>query len=1729
MNPTLNAQTQAPRVTGAKSSICAAALLLIVQLSALAGPGALDPSYAPNVLGTVYAAGLQPDGRVVIGGNFATVGGVSRGRIARLFANGTLDTTFQNSMSGAGGTVNCLAVQSDGRIVIGGLFSSVNNTTRYGVARLNPNGSLDGSFTPTNYYNVNAVAVQSDDKVIIGGGSGSGYVYRLNADGSMETAFTNYSSGPNGVIYAVAVQADGKIIIGGSFTTFNGTARNGIARLDTDGWLDPSFLYGQTGVGGGAVRCVQVQPDGKILIGGDFSTVNGISRARLARLTSTGAVDPGFVNTSGINGQVYALQLQADSRIVVGGSFSASLYISPYSYYSYNIARFNADGTLDASFACSNNYFSPTYSLAVQDDGAMIAGGNFTYVQAYRYLARVYGDLYPPEFTLQPTNRSVTVGTNVTLTALVSNPTPTTYQWRKNGNDLPGATGMSYLLYNAQMSDSGTYSVSAYNAAGSATSSNAVLNVGIAPGITVQPFSVVAPQGVTTNISVTATGAPLSYVWIKNGSALPGATNSVLNFPSVVVTNAGTYYVVVSNFLRSVTSLSAVLSVAPPLPAIITQPQSQTVAAGTPVTFSVVATNATSYIWRRDGNTVFSGSSTYVIPSVTTNQGGNYVVVVYSASGSVTSSVAALTVIGPPYFTVQPRSANTNIGATVTFSATVAGTPPWGLQWRKDGINIPYATLNTFTLANVQLADSGAYSLYANNSAGGATSSNAILNVGIRPVITAWSGSLTVTQGQSASFSVGASGIPLTYIWQKDGVLIPGATASTYAISSTFGNDSGNYSVIVSNALGTATTNALLTVLVPISITGQPASRTVGEGSNTTFTVTATGTSPAYQWNKNGAPITGATEAFFTLSNVQFSDVADYTVVVSNILNSVTSQVATLSVQRYPAEITDQPVSQSVAVGKNAIFSVSATGTTLSYQWLKEGTNLLDATAADLVLTNVSFADAAGYSVIVANPLGSVTSIVATLTVGYAPAIVTQPTNQVVPVGSNALFTVQASGTDPLSYQWRQGENALAGQTGTALQLNAVADTNAGSYCVLVSSPFGAVTSAVVTLTLQYPPQITQQPVGAIRPVGSNITFSVTATGTQPLLYQWQKDGLALSGATASDYSRSALSVADSGAYAVVVTNFLGSVTSSVANLTVGNAPAVVAPPQSSTNLLCHTVVLSCSVTGTPPMTQQWLFNSAPLPGETNATLNLTNFQANNAGYYALRAVDLFGATVSPSAHVSFFGADSPATWTATGPLKKARSAHTATLLRDGRVLVAGGASSTEYPTDVELYDPATGTWTQASNSMATARSYHTATLLTDGTVLVAGGAFGTYTASAEVYDSATGTWVPTGNSMSSGRAYHTATLLTNGKVLVAGGYDDSSFYLSSANLYDPATGLWTPTEPLATARYGHIAVRLSDGRVLVAGGYGNAGSLSSAELFDPATGTWTPVDSMNAARQLPSATLLPSGNVLVAGGYGNGLALASAELFNPSTGKWTTTHAMAIPSYFHTATSLPDGRVMVAGGWNTNEIARVELFDPWTGTWTTASNSMAGARQVHTATLLPNGRVLVAGGRDSSGYLFTAELYGNGQAATTVTLGNLSQTYDGAPKPVSVTTTPPGLSVQLAYNGSANPPTNAGSYTVIGTVTDACYQGSTTNLLVVSPAPSTLTGAKRLSDATFQFTFVNSPGAPFSVLTTTNATLPLSAWTVLDGVTEIAPGQFQFTDPQATNYTQRFYLVRSP
>lgn len=336
-------------------------LLFILATARLvcAADGDVDTSFQGSALrlATVYATAVQADGKTLIGGDFAAVNGVPRRVLARLNADGTLDTTFQPNVSS--GRVNSIAVQSDGKILVGGaILLNLPGRQRGGFFRLNPDGSSDDAFnvgegTSTGGLEVFVVKLQPDGKILVGGNF-NGYngffrkgMLRINADGSWDSAFTAeaYSDGSaNPGIRDIALQSDNKIIIVGDFTRVSGMAQNYISRLNTDGTVDTSFAGSVTQ--GTTIRGVVTQPDDKIIICGFFSQVNAVTKNKIARLNANGSLDTSFVGD--IPTALYIankVRLQADGRIFVVGNF-ATINGAAKS----NIARLFSNGTLDSSF-----------------------------------------------------------------------------------------------------------------------------------------------------------------------------------------------------------------------------------------------------------------------------------------------------------------------------------------------------------------------------------------------------------------------------------------------------------------------------------------------------------------------------------------------------------------------------------------------------------------------------------------------------------------------------------------------------------------------------------------------------------------------------------------------------------------------------------------------------------------------------------------------------------------------------------------------------------------------------------------------------------------------------------------------------------------------------------------------------------------------------------------------------------------------------------------------------------------------------------------------------------------------------------------------------------------------------------------------------------------------------------------------------------------------------------
>ncbi len=517
-----------------------------------------------------------------------------------------------------------------------------------------------------------------------------------------------------------------------------------------------------------------------------------------------------------------------------------------------------------------------------------------------------------------------------------------------------------------------------------------------------------------------------------------------------------------------------------------------------------------------------------------------------------------------PRIKTQPQSTTAALGASATFTVSASTSGAGGLtyQWYKGTSAISGATSATYTIASVTNADYGSYTVQVSNAATTTTSGIATLSVPEvgAPKITAQPQSVTVTAGAQTSFSVTATGDDLSYQWFFNGNPIDGATNATYTISTAGSNNSGTYTVRVTNANGfvtsTGATLSLVSSTVPV-ITTQPAANVeINQGANYKFSVVASGQAPlSYQWFKNGAPISGATGSSYTISPATSSDAGTYTVTVSNSLGSVTSSNSVLSVISPPVIVT-QPTAKTVNIGDTLTLSVTATGTGLSYQWYKNNAPISGAVSSTYTAT--ARADSAGqYFVRVTNVKGvTVQSTTVVVTVVGPPTITAQPTSVTVGAGATATFTVTATTTaGSLTYQWYKNGAEISGATGASYTTPAtVAGDNNATYYVRVMNQAGTTQSDTVTLTVLQPPTITSQPQSLTVTAGQSASFTVVATSSLTPTYQWYKNGVAINGATSATYTIAAAATTDAGSYYVIVYNggvTTAATTSSTATLTV--------------------------------------------------------------------------------------------------------------------------------------------------------------------------------------------------------------------------------------------------------------------------------------------------------------------------------------------------------------------------------------------------------------------------------------------------------------------------------------------------------------------------------------------------------------------------------------------------
>jgi hypothetical protein len=888
-----------------------------------------------------------------------------------------------------------------------------------------------------------------------------------------------------------------------------------------------------------------------------------------------------------------------------------------------------------------------------------------------------------PAFTLQPSSAYACSVSTLTLATTVSDIT-STFQWYKNGTLIAGATNDTLTLTNVTAADTGSYILYATNSCGTTASNAAIISFSLPAIAGLQAWykfdnNTADSSGNGNDATASNAITPTTNRFNQSNTAYAfNGTSSSVTVPATLLGNAqGKSF---SLWFKRTGS-----GVAQPL---ITY-QLPTPGAWNPVAY--IGTDNVLRGWLYQGGTAPWTSGTVIdtnwhylaITTTTTNQTA-YLdgIQVVAMTGTLATGSSTVLRIGAGYMGVLPGvpaintyyfngkiddarfyngtltaaqisqlyTQNAGImtdpvgqtvcaGNSVTFSITAANASSY--QWKRNGVNISGANSVAYTDANVQVADTGSYTCTITNACSGQTQTSGVayLSLGTGGTISTQPVNQTPCLGSAASFSIAVTGGSATYQWKKNNVNITGATSATYNITAAAVSDTGTYVCIATTSCGALTSTGATLYLAPAtSITAQPQTTQVCPGATATFTVSAVGGGTlSYVWKhnsttlSNGGNITGATTNSISISGVSLNDVGSYNVIITGTCGNATSTTVNLSMTAAAPVINQNPTSQSVCVGQTNIpFIAAGSGTSITYQWTKNGVNIAGATASTYTLPVAGISDSGSYVCIVSNPCSSLPTTAAHLTVSPYTTITTEPVaTQTACTGSSASFSVTAVGGS-LTYQWKKNGINISGAISATYSIPSVVPADSGRYVCYVLGSCGRDTSVTSVLSVTSPAAITQQPSSLTQAcVGSTaVSFTVAATGSS-LSYQWRKGTNNIAGAINPTYTLPAVALSDTGSYTCVVTSACGPMTSNVAYLAVYPVTAVTSNP-TATQTVCTGSSLSFAVTAVgQTLSYQWKKNSINISGATSAAYNIASASAGDAGSYKCYVTGVCGVDSS--------------------------------------------------------------------------------------------------------------------------------------------------------------------------------------------------------------------------------------------------------------------------------------------------------------------------------------------------------------------------------------------------------------------------------------------------------------------------------------------------------------------
>lgn len=784
-----------------------------------------------------------------------------------------------------------------------------------------------------------------------------------------------------------------------------------------------------------------------------------------------------------------------------------------------------------------------------------------------------------------------------------------------------------------QFTTPGTYvfSLRAYNILGDDVTDEVVITVLQAPRIITQPAPRTVVSGSTATFSVTATGTPLpQYQWLRGNSLITGATSSTYTTPATTLNDNGAVYsVIVSSEAGEVRSTNALLTVVTP-PTLTNANWEVDATVGERFQFALTASGTAPITYSATGLPAWLTltASTGALAGIPSAPGkASFTVRATNAYGA-DSAVLTVTTIQPnsaPDFTTHPTNASVLAGAMASFTSAATGYPAPTFQWQRNGTNITGATSASYSVVTTAGLNGSVYRVIATNSEGADTSLPATLTVNTPPQFTNTNWQVSATVGELFNFQLLATGTPVIS-FSATGLptgltlnpttgliagtpLLPGDFSVTVTATSTYGTDSETLNLEIASLLE-----------APV-ITTHPANASVLAGATATFTAAATGSpTPTFQWQRNSTNIAGATSATYSVTATAALNGSVYRVIATNSLGSVTSNTATLTVNT-PPQFTNTTWSATGTVDLPFEFQLNVTGTppiTFSATGLPPG---LTINATTGLISGTPTSPSNSSVTVTATSIYGSDSETLSLQIGQnqtVPLFTTHPVNTTANDGTLITFTSAASGTPSPTYQWQRNGVNIAAATGSSYSITASIALNGSVYRAIASNPRGADTSLPATLTVRYRPVITTQPRDTTVNDGQAASFSVVGNGNPAPSYRWYRNGQFIAGATASSYTTSALTPADSGStFRVALFNGVGdTVFSNAVTLGVRRIPVqIVSHPSSVTINQGSSATFSITAQGSAPITYQWRRNSVNIAtGGNAASYTLTNAQLSDSG-----------------------------------------------------------------------------------------------------------------------------------------------------------------------------------------------------------------------------------------------------------------------------------------------------------------------------------------------------------------------------------------------------------------------------------------------------------------------------------------------------------------------------------